>query len=69
MTYETFTLFLERAVFWFGTIVAAASVIVRATPGQKDDAFLAKIIKILDLVSIVNARIRENDKEKEENVG
>lgn len=69
MTFETFATFLEQGVFWFGTVVAAASVIVRATPSQKDDAVLAKIIKILDLVSIVNAKIQENEKEKKENAG
>lgn len=51
----------EQVVFWFGTIVAAASVIVKATPTQRDDAVLAKVVKILDLVSIVNASIRKND--------
>lgn len=51
----------EQVVFWFGTIVAAASVIVKATPTQRDDAVLAKVVKILDLVSIVNANIRKDD--------
>ncbi|MBR4127763.1 MAG: hypothetical protein IKR09_09350 [Alphaproteobacteria bacterium] len=60
MTLETVAAFLEQAVFWFGTVVAAASIIVKATPTQKDDAFLAKVVKILDFVSIVNAKIQEN---------
>lgn len=62
-------LFFEQAVFWFGTVVAAASVIIKATPTQKDDAVLAKIIKVLDLVSIVNAKIQENKEtsQKEKN--
>ena len=60
MTLETVTAYLEQAVFWFGTVVAAASIIVKATPTQKDDAFLAKVVKILDFVSIVNAKIQEN---------
>lgn len=51
--------YLEKIVFWFGTVVAAASVIVKATPSQKDDAVLAKIIKILDCVSVVNAKIQD----------
>ena len=60
MTLETVTAFFEQAVFLFGTVVAAASIIVKATPTQKDDAFLAKVVKILDFVSIVNAKIQEN---------
>lgn len=72
MNLENVTSFFEQAVFWFGTIVAAASVIVKATPTQKDDAILAKIIKILDCVSIVNVKIQENEEtqktqEKEQN--
>lgn len=60
MNLENLVSFFEQAVFWFGTVVAAASVIVKATPTQKDDDVLAKIIKVLDLVSIVNAKIQEN---------
>ncbi len=69
MNWENIVLFFEQAVFWFGTVVAAASVIIKATPTQKDDAVLAKVIKVLDLVSIVNAKIQENKEtpQKEEN--
>ena len=69
MNWENIVLFFEQAVFWFGTGVAAASVIIKATPTQKDDAVLAKVIKVLDLVSIVNAKIQENKEtpQKEEN--
>ncbi len=69
MNWENIVLFVEQAVFWFGTVVAAASVIIKATPTQKDDAVLAKVIKVLDLVSIVNAKIQENKEtpQKEEN--
>ena len=67
MTLETVMVCLEQAVFWFGTIVAAASIIVKATPTQKDDAFLAKVVKVLDFVSIVNAKIQENKQEKKDN--
>ncbi|MBO4521154.1 MAG: hypothetical protein J5787_08125 [Alphaproteobacteria bacterium] len=69
MTLEVFTNYIEQAVFWFGTIVAAASIIVKATPTQKDDAFLAKIMKVLDFVSIVNAKIQENKQDKTDNAG
>lgn len=69
MNWENIVLFFEQAVFWFGTVVAAASVIIKATPTQKDDAVLAKVIKVLDLVSIVNAKIQENKEtpQKEKN--
>lgn len=66
---ESVVLFFERGVFWFGTIVAAASVVVKATPTQKDDAVLAKIVKVLEVFSLVDAKIRENKetRRKEEN--
>lgn len=59
MNFDVMTAYFETVVFWFGTLVAAASVIVKATPSQKDDAVLAKIVKILDCVSIVNAKIQD----------
>ena len=70
MNLENMIIFFEQAVFWFGTVVAAASVIIKATPTQKDDTILAKVVKVLDLVSIVNAKIQENktSESKEENV-
>ena len=40
-------------MFWFGTVVAAASIIVKATPTQKDDAILAKVVKVDDDYAIV----------------
>ena len=69
MTWEMFTSFLEQTVFWFGTVVAAASIIVKATPTQKDDAFLAGMVKVLDCVSIVNAKILEDKRGKTDNAG
>jgi len=50
---ETLKAGFEQVMFWFGTIVAAASVIVKATKTQKDDAVLAKVVKVLDFLSIV----------------
>ena len=47
----------ETLLFWFGTVVAAASVIVKATPTQKDDAILAKVVKVLDVLVPVMAGI------------
>ena len=49
----------ETLLFWFGTVVAAASIIVKATPTQKDDAILAKVVKVLNVLSIVNAKIND----------
>ena len=69
MTLDFWAEYLERTVFWFGTVVAAASIIVKATPTQKDDAFLARVVKVLDFVSIVNAKIQENKQGRTNDVG
>ena len=69
MTWETLAACSEQVVFWFGTLVAAASIIVRATPTQKDDAFLAKVVKALELVSVVSAKIRENKQDQNNDAG
>lgn len=53
---ETIKTVFETGMFWFGTIVAAASTIVKATPTQKDDAILAKVVKVLDFFSVVNTK-------------
>ena len=53
---ETLKVGFETVMFWFGTVVAAASVIVKATPSQKDDAILAKVVKVLDFLSVVNTK-------------
>lgn len=37
-----------------GGIVTVASLIVKITPTQKDDTFLAKVIKILSALGIFN---------------
>ena len=57
--------FIQTAFYWFGVVVAAASVIVKATPTQADDAVLAKIIKVLDALSIFNPNGTETIKKKE----
>ena len=69
MTLDVVMNFLEQSVFWFGTIVAAASIIVKATLSQKDDAFMAKVVKVLDFVSIVNAKIQDGRTGKTNNDG
>jgi hypothetical protein len=40
----------------FGYLVAAATIVVARTPTQKDDAILAKIVKVLDYFSVVNPK-------------
>jgi hypothetical protein len=40
----------------FGGMVAVASTIVHLTPSQKDDAILAKVVKVLDFLSTVNPK-------------
>lgn len=56
---ETLKAGFEQVMFWFGTVVAAASIIVKATPTQKDDAILAKIVKVLDFLSVVNTKANQ----------
>lgn len=56
---ETLKAGFEQVMFWFGTIVAAASIIVKATPSTKDDAILAKVVKVLDLLSVVNTKANQ----------
>lgn len=56
---ETLKAGFEVFMFWFGTVVAAASIIVKATPTQKDDAILAKIVKVLDFLSVVNTKANQ----------
>lgn len=56
---ETLKTVFETVMFWFGTIVSAASIIVKATPTQKDDAVLAKVVKVLDFLSVVNTKANQ----------
>ena len=37
-----------------GGVVTVASIIVKLTPTPKDDAFLAKVIKVLSALSLFN---------------
>ncbi len=37
-----------------GALVIAATAIVKLTPSQADDNILAKIVKVLDWLSVVN---------------
>ena len=51
---STLSVWADQSFYWFGVIVAAASIIVKATPSQKDDAILAKVVAIFDQLSIFN---------------
>lgn len=61
---ENWQSYVETAFEVFGAAVAFASVIVKITPSQKDDAFMAKVIKIFDQLSIFNPNGKKvvNDK-------
>lgn len=39
-----------------GGLVAVASIAVKLTPTDKDDAVLAKVVKVLDYFSVVNPK-------------
>lgn len=56
---ESLKLFFEQFMFWFGTIVAAASIVVKATPSTRDDAILAKVVKVFDFLSVVNTKANQ----------
>ena len=40
----------------YGAVVAVATIVVKLTPSQKDDALLAKVIAFLDKFSTVNPK-------------
>lgn len=40
---------------WIGGVVSCATIIVKLTPTPKDDAILAKVIKVLSALSLCNA--------------
>ena len=40
----------------FTALVTFCTVVVKLTPSQKDDAVLAKVIKVLDYLSVVNPK-------------
>ena len=48
----------------FGTAVALASAIVKLTPTQKDDNILARIIKVLVVLSLYNENGASYEPEK-----
>lgn len=52
-----------------GYLVTACTIMVKLTPTQKDDAILAKFVKILDVFSVVNPNGTRVVKKKEEKDG
>lgn len=43
----------------FGALVSFCSLVVKLTPTQKDDNFVAKMVKFLDWLSIFNTKADE----------
>lgn len=56
---ENLQFYLEKGLEIFGAAVALASLIVKLTPSTKDDAILAKVVKVLDFLSIFNTKINQ----------
>lgn len=56
---ENLQFYFEKGLEIFGAAVALASLIVKLTPSTKDDAILAKVVKVLDLLSVVNTKINQ----------
>lgn len=48
------TAHLQELLAIIGGLVGVATVVVKLTPTQKDDAFLGKVIKVLSALSLVN---------------
>ena len=48
----------------FGGIVAAASAFVKLTPTQKDDNFVALVVKIFNWLSVFNPKIDQETVDK-----
>lgn len=51
--------YLEKGLEIFGAAVALASLIVKLTKTEKDDAILAKVVKVLDFLSVVNTKANQ----------
>lgn len=45
----------DEVLQMIGAVVALATLVVKLTPTQKDDTFLAKVIKVLSALSLCNA--------------
>lgn len=51
---EWITVHWKDVLAVIGGVVSVVSLIVKLTPTQKDDTFLAKVIKLLSIFGIVN---------------
>lgn len=56
---ENLQFYFEKGLEIFGAAVALASLIVKLTPSTKDDQILAKVVKVLDLLSIFNTKANQ----------
>lgn len=56
---ENVQFYLEKGLEIFGAAVALASLIVKLTRTEKDDAILAKVVKVLDFLSVVNTKANQ----------
>lgn len=56
---ENLQFYLEKGLEIFGAAVTLASLIVKLTPSTKDDAILAKVVKVFDLLSVVNTKANQ----------
>lgn len=56
---ENWQTYLETGLEIFGAAVALASLIVKLTPTTKDDAILAKVVKVFDWLSIFNTKVNQ----------
>lgn len=55
---------VDTVFAWIGAIVTCASIIVKLTPTTKDDTVLDKVIKILDIFSVVNTKKNQQKLDK-----
>lgn len=55
---------VDTVFAWIGAIVTCASIIVKLTPTTKDDTVLDKVIKILDIFSVVNTKKNQEKLDK-----
>lgn len=56
---ENWQTYLETGLEIFGAAVALASLIIKLTPSTRDDAILAKVVKVFDFLSVVNTKANQ----------
>lgn len=56
---ENLQFYFEKGLEIFGAAVSLASLIVALTPSTRDDAILAKVVKVLDFLSVVNTKANQ----------